>query len=187
MKQLTTDISPSLQTTNSPFYIQYGTGAVVGTAALDVFHFAGFSIATEFGLANRVSDSFLGFTIDGVLGLGPEVESSSDSGNNLTTIMEAMVQQKAIERKIYGVALARASDGDNDGVINFGNLDSSMYQGELEYTDTKKGSGFWEIPISGVKIGDVVLNLEGAQRTAIVDTGTALVLPGSKIFEGAQT
>lgn len=177
MKQLTTKMSSSLKVTSKLFYIQYGTGAVIGSIASDTFRFAGFSVPADFGLVKTVTDDFVDFAIDGVMGLGPaKGEGQAEEKNDMTTIMETLVKQKVIDKKIYGVALGRASDGENNGVINFGALDPAMYQGELEYIDGVRGKGLWELPMVKVKVGEQSLKLEGDVRTAIIDTGTSLVL-----------
>ncbi|TGZ80384.1 acid protease [Ascodesmis nigricans] len=175
MVPLTPSSSSTLQITlEKSFYVQYGTGSISGSAALDILHFPTFSIATELGLVNFVSDTFLDYRLDGILGLAPAVDKDSGLGNNLTTVMEAMKTQKAVGKMMYGVALARRADGRNDGVVNFGALDSEKYDGDIGWVDSvKEIGGFWEVPLSQVMVGDRKLEFH-EKKTAIVDTGTPL-------------
>lgn len=136
--------------------------------------FAGFEIVSEFGLVRTVSDDFMNFTIDGILGLGPEPADSTTSYMDMDTVMDTLAKQGAIQKKMYGVALARASDPVNDGVLNFGGVDPSMYEGEVMFSNIVAGSTLWHIILEGAKVLGKDLELGGG-RSAVIDTGTSLV------------
>lgn len=71
--------------------IKYGTGEVDGVVVKDDVSFAGFNINIEFGLATNVSDEFLNFPIDGIMGLG----FAKASQQKVKTIMDELVCAQA--------------------------------------------------------------------------------------------
>ncbi|KAF8431037.1 aspartic peptidase domain-containing protein [Terfezia claveryi] len=152
------------------FEIRYGTGNVEGTVARDDVSFAGFKVNIEFGLSTVVSSDFVSFPIDGIMGLGfPEASQQGAS-----TIMDVLVKAKLIGSKMFSVALSRATDGLNDGVVHFGGIDKSYYTGVMTYSKSISDLGYWEIDLDDTAIDGKTLGLKG--RTAIIDTGTSLIL-----------
>lgn len=64
---------------------------------------------------------------------------------------------------------------DNTGTYQFGNVDSSQFQGDLAFTDVDSSSGFWQIKSTKFAVnGKVTQNPKAAP--AIADTGTSLLL-----------
>lgn len=147
---------------------------VIGIIGNDTIHFSDFEVISEFGLVRSISDDFADFAIDGILGLGPKPLKDSNSYIDMTTIMDVLAEQGAIEKKMYSVALARASDPVNDGVLNFGGIDTSMYEGDITFSNMIAGSSMWQIPIDGAKVSGKDIWL-GSGKSAIIDTGTSLV------------
>jgi hypothetical protein len=151
------------------FDIQYGSGDVVGTVVSDTMGFAGFRMICSFGLATQVSEDFIYFPIDGIMGLG----FTEANQQQVSTIMDELVNNGLIARKLFGVALSRAADGVNDGVVNFGAVDPSLYDGEIKFAPSVSRYGLWELKVEGATIdGQPIVS---GPRTAIIDTGTSLV------------
>jgi len=140
-------------------------------------HVGGMSVPLTFGLAQSVSDEFLSYPMDGILGLGrPDTLSSDPTGVKAPSLLDALVSQKIISTKLFGLALSRAADGgSNNGEINFGNPDTSRYDGDLNYVLAVTGTnGFWEIPMADAGVDGKKFGLTG--RTAIIDSGTSFIL-----------
>lgn len=155
----------------------YGTGSVKGIQGTDTVHLGAMSAPLTFGLAQSVSDEFLSYPMDGILGLGrPDTLAIDPTGVKAPSLLDTLVSQKVISSKLFGLALWRSADGGtNDGEINFGSPDSSRYDGDLNYIAAVKGTnGFWEIPIADAGVDGKKFGVNG--RTAIIDSGTSFVL-----------
>lgn len=155
----------------------YGTGSVKGVQGTDTVKLGAMSASLTFGLAQSVSDEFLSYPMDGILGLGrPDTLTSDATGVKAPSLLDALVSQKVISSKLFGLALWRSADGgNNDGEINFGSPDSSRYDGDLNYiAAVKSANGFWEIPIADAGADGKKVGITG--RTAIIDSGTSFIL-----------
>ena len=162
--------SDTLKTTSMSWKVSYGTGSVSGQIINDTISFAGFSIPMFFGAAAQVSDDFLAYTMDGILGLG----RSSQTEIPLPTIMGTLASQGNIKANLFGISLQRRSDGGSDGEITFGDVDKSKYSGDVSFTNTLSKDGLWEISVD-----DAGFDGKGAKftgKTAIIDTGTSFIL-----------
>lgn len=180
--------SKTLVSTAQTFGIRYGSGQVEGTIVSDSVSFAGFNMNISFGVATRVSDDFVYFPIDGIMGLGPQNASTQ----NVPTIMDDLVAKRLINEKLFGIALARHTDAVNDGVVNFGAVDAGLFEGELNFMPSLSQNGLWEIKVDDTSVDGRGAGISG--RTAVIDSGTSLILvpPGDalklhSIIPGAQT
>ncbi|KAI5784597.1 aspartic peptidase domain-containing protein [Geopyxis carbonaria] len=180
--------SSTLKISTSEFDIKYGSGDVMGVVVQDKISFAGFDITAQFGLATQVSDDFINFEIDGIMGLG----FTGASQQGVPTIMDVLKDQGLIQVKLYGVALSRASDGANDGVINFGGIDKTLFDGDLTFSPAIPGLGLWELKLDGASVDGDAATILG--KTAVIDTGTSLaIIPPEDAMalhakiEGAET
>ncbi|KAF8418591.1 aspartic peptidase domain-containing protein [Tirmania nivea] len=164
------DDSNTLIIEDRTFDIRYGTGNVEGVVVRDDASFAGFRVNIEFGLSTVISSDFVNLPIDGIMGLGfPEASQQGAS-----TIMDVLVQAKLIGSRMFSVALSRASDGLNDGVVHFGRIEKSYYTGVITYSESNSDLGYWEIDLDDAALDGKSLGFGG--RTAIIDTGTSLIL-----------
>jgi cathepsin D len=180
--------SSTLKLSNTTWTISYGTGTVSGVMANDSMSLAGFQIPMSFGLATNVSNDFLDYPIDGILGLG----QPKSSNQLVPTVLQTLVSKNLIKSNMFGIHIQRSSDKVNNGEVNFGGYDSSMFVGNLSWTTSVSTSGLWEIPLDDSGVGSISTGLTG--KTAIVDTGTSMILipPGDaavilNLFPGVQT
>ncbi|BFZ64003.1 hypothetical protein YB2330_005141 [Saitoella coloradoensis] len=174
---LSTADSTSLAVSGSPFQITYGSGAVEGVLVQDTVQF-GAAAGTPpvqgltFGLSERVSNQFASLPTDGILGLGNQAASSEGVPNLLSLLLPSLGSSSQNQ---IGVNLQRASDGTKDGQVDLGILDTTKFDPkEMVFVDNVSERGLWEVEMDDVQVDGVGLNLTG--RTAIVDTGTTLIL-----------
>lgn len=174
--------SDTLQITENPFNLTYGTGSVNGVVVNDTVAFAGFTLPLAFGSASNTSSDFVTYPMDGILGLG----RSNSNTMGVPTVMEAITNAKLLTANIFGVNLQRNGDGSTDGEVNFGAPDTSKYAGTLSYTNTVADGLMWEIPIDDASVNGERCNFTG--KTAILDSGTSFVLmpPGDAQLLNAQ-
>jgi hypothetical protein len=160
--------------TGKPWTITYGTGAVSGTIVKDNIVVAGIPLSAHtFGIALQESPDFTdeGVPYDGLMGLA----LSSASNQGTLSPPEAMAKQGLIKEAIVSYKISRAADGKGDGEITFGGMDPTKFDGSTLVTvDNISKSGFWEAKVGVIAVDGKDTGLTG--RTAILDTGTTLVL-----------
>ncbi|KAK2845278.1 hypothetical protein FQN49_005875 [Arthroderma sp. PD_2] len=161
--------SKTLKVTDSKWDVAYGTGKVSGVIVNDTMSFAGFQLESPFGAALTASDDFLGYPMDGILGVGPQ-----DLNAKIPTVIQLMIQQKLLKKNVIGINLQRTSEGATDGQITFGDIDKSKFTGDLTYSDVVPGGYQWEISVDDMIMDGKPLNFKG--RSGIADTGTSFLL-----------
>lgn len=125
-----------------------------------------------FGVALVESDNFASDTtkFDGLMGLA----KSTLSNQGVLTPVESLAQQGLISEAITSYKLSRVSSGVNDGEITFGGLDSTKFDSSTLVTfQNVNPNGFWEGNVDA-SVNGQNLGLQG--RTAILDTGTTLII-----------
>jgi len=80
-------------------------------------------------------------------------------------------QTGAIENAIVSFKIPRAADNKHDGEMTLGGMDPARYEaGSTVTVKNINKLGFWEVPISQVKMAG---NSTGwTNRTGVLDTGT---------------
>jgi len=166
--------SSTLVDTQKPWNITYGTGAVSGNIVKDNIVVAGIALnAHTFGIGLKESPDFTdeGVPYDGLMGLA----LSSASNQGTLSPPEAMAKQGLIKEAIVSYKISRAADGKGDGEITFGGMDPTKFDGSTLVTvDNVSKTGFWEANVGVIAVDGKDTGLTG--RTAILDTGTTLVL-----------
>lgn len=171
------DSSSSSTFTNSstPFEIQYGSGSVQGTLATDTFTLAGHTVDKQtFAVATAATPGLLDDTVGGIMGLGFEALSTSQStpfwqGAALDTnefafylaAVESLQQLPGSGSETYG------------GVFTLGGTNTSLYQGDINWSDVIDDA-YWLISLGGITVAGNTIDLESTSKTA-VDTGTTLI------------
>ncbi|KAI6155558.1 aspartic peptidase A1 [Pisolithus tinctorius] len=166
--------SSSFVSSNSPFQVTYGSGAVAGTLCQDQVSIAGLSLNNHtFGVASVESPQFSSSSVpfDGLMGLA----QSTLSQQNVSTPVESLASNGLIPAAITSFKISRLSDQLNDGEVTFGGLDSSKFVANTLVTISNVNQqGFWEGAIDAVSINGADSGLTG--RTAILDTGTTVMV-----------
>jgi len=166
--------SSSFKASNTPFTVTYGTGAVAGAIIQDDISIAGLALpAHTFGVALQETVDFSSdqTPFDGLMGLA----QSTLSQQGVPTPVEALASAGLITDAITSYKISRAADNKNDGEITFGALDETKFDKatltELKNVNTQ---GFWEANMDAVTVDGTDTKLAG--RTAIIDTGTTLIV-----------
>ncbi|KAJ5229611.1 hypothetical protein N7489_010319 [Penicillium chrysogenum] len=160
--------STSFTTDNLAFSLFYGSGKIDGKMGKDTLSIAGLEVLQTFGLANNASETFESYPFDGILGLG----RSHTSGWNLPSFMDLVAEKKLIKSNLVGFSLSRSEDNHKDGEINFGDVDTTKFDGTISYTATN--DKIWNIPLDDAYVNGQSCNFSG--KTATIDTGTTYLL-----------
>ena len=166
-----TSDSSTLQITTDDWSLTYGTGQVTGTLGTDTVSIANYSLDLSFGLATTASDDFNSYPMDGILGLGP----TSSSTLGVPTVMQKLDSANLLTKNIVGIHLQRSSDNTRDGQITFGAIDTTKFDGQLNYIPLVTAADtMWEIPVGDASVNGQSCSFTG--RSAVVDTGTSYIL-----------
>lgn len=164
--------SSTSELTGSNFSIAYTSGSVSGEIAVDVLAFAGFQSPQHFGLANNIDSSFADFPIDGIMG----IPFGDKDPENFPGLVNTLKKQGLIEDRVFGINLGRGEDKSDEGSFTLGGLDESKYTGDIHYEPVVADSLFWELAINTTKVNGEAVDFGGSSRTAIIDTGTTLLI-----------
>lgn len=159
------DDSDTMENSNKPFSIAYGSGKVSGDLVTDTIGVAGMSFKYQFGLATTTSDQFVSFAFDGILGL-----AINDGANE--NFLSTMDEANEVDSNIFCIALSRASDGKNNGEIRFGSTNPDKYTGDISYTSLGEGDD-WAIEIDDMSYDGKKASVGGIQ--AYIDSGTSFI------------
>ncbi|KAJ5179783.1 Aspartic-type endopeptidase ctsD [Penicillium capsulatum] len=160
--------SSSYASNSSHVKVGYGSGTIGGDLGQDTISIAGLSVSLSFGSATSASKAFSSYPIDGILGLG----RSHTAGWTIPSFMDAVAQKKLLKNNLVGFSLSRANDGDHDGSVTFGNVDTTKFDGNISYTATNADT--WTIPMDDVYVDGKACNL--SDKSATIDTGTTYIL-----------
>ncbi|KAF8737261.1 Eukaryotic aspartyl protease, partial [Rhizoctonia solani] len=149
--------------------VRYGDGSSAsGVVYMDTIVIGDITVENQaVEVARELSDDFLQAGCDGLVGLGQK------------TPMENMVEQGVIKDPIFTVKLDKR---DSRGFYTFGFIDETVHCSKFYWQDVDKENGWWEVPSAYIKIGDQIYN-RGQENTAIIDTGTTLVLLDDETVE----
>ncbi|CAD6907031.1 unnamed protein product [Tilletia controversa] len=176
-QRLGADASTSFKPSSNKFTITYGTGSVSGMLAHDDVYIAGLKLANHtLGVAQQQTRDFTDPSVpfDGLMGLA----RSELSNAGTPTPIDALFAAGQVSAPVMGYRLGRVADGRNDGEVTFGGVDKLRFSGNLIEVDNISKQGFWEAAMGAVTFGGRDLGLSG--RTAILDTGTTLIVAPKK-------
>jgi len=164
--------------------IQYGTGSMDGRLDNDNVQVAGFTIVNAtFGEATSLADFFQGQPLDGILGLAyPAI-----AADGVVPIFDDMIAQNLVSNPLFAVYLD-STPGDEKSAIIFGEIDQQYYQPPINWIPVTSQT-YWAINLDDVVVGN---NHPGgcdgffSYCTAIVDTGTSLIVAPTDAFNQLQ-
>ncbi|CAE7144421.1 unnamed protein product [Rhizoctonia solani] len=165
---------------NHTWEVRYGDGSSVsGVVYLDTIVIGDITVENQaVEVAQELSEDFLQAGCDGLVGLGfPRLNQVQP--NRQKTPMENMVEQGVIKDPIFTVKLDKR---DSRGFYTFGFIDETVHCSKFYWQEVNKENGWWEVPSAYIKIGDEIYD-RGPDNTAIIDTGTTLVLLDDETVE----
>ena len=180
-----TDFNPQKSSTfkalnGQTFQVSYGdSSGAAGTVGTDTVNIGGATVTSQaVELATAVSQSFIQDTAsNGLVGL---------AFSKLNTVKPT--QQKTFFDNI-GPSLAEPILTANlkhatAGAYEFGKVDSTQFQGDLQWTDVDAASGFWQFASSSFSVGNGAVQQNTDNSPAIADTGTSLLLVDDAVING---
>jgi hypothetical protein len=172
--------SSTFQNSSNAFHITYGSGEVSGTLATDTVTLAGHTSSDQtFAIATSISSGLLGDSVEGIMGFGFESLSTSKSqpfwaasgANEFSFYLAADSSQDSTE--VGSGSYMQVSDEQSGGTFTLGGRNTSLYQGDINWSDVVDES-YWLITLGGITANGNTVDLSGLNKVA-VDTGTTLI------------
>jgi len=160
------------------FSIQYGTGSCSGDLVADVVCVTSdgcdgpnpLSVNVTFGEASQMAAFFAQTQIDGILGLG--FQTLAEDG--VEPVLNKLADAGLIPSPIFQIFLD-SQIGTTDAAIVFGGYEQKYYTGQLSWVPLTSES-YYVISIAGTAVGSKNLNQCDLGCSAIVDSGTSLLV-----------
>jgi len=171
------------------FEVSYGDGSFAsGTVGTDTVNIGGATVQNQaVELATNVSNRFIADTsLDGLVGL---------AFSKLNTVQPK--QQDTFFTNVAGqleepVMTASLKSG-GAGAYEFGTIDTTKFTGQLTNVSVDSSNGFWQFDSASFAVGNGQVQQITQVPTAIMDTGTTLMLVSPEVakayysqVEGAQ-
>lgn len=165
------------------FSIQYGTGSCSGTLVQDTVCVTGPQCVINsplsvpnvtFGQANQMADFFAQTPIDGILGLG--FQSLAEDG--VVPVFNVMVQEGIVKTPQFQIFLDSRPFTKNAAIV-FGGYEANFFTGPLRWVPLTS-ENYYVIQINGVTVGSQNMNQCVLGCSAIVDSGTSLLVGPSQ-------
>ncbi|KAJ5654274.1 aspergillopepsin A-like aspartic endopeptidase, partial [Penicillium lividum] len=153
------------------FKVSYGDSSYAsGDLAKDTVSIGGAVVKNQvFGLPTKVSSSFIEDThSNGIVGLSFSSINSFDPGPQKTFFDNVAPD---LELPVFTSYL----HGER-GLYEFGTIDQSLYSGMMVNVSVDSSNGFWQFNSTKYKVGSEKLHNITTTKTAILDTGTTLLL-----------
>jgi len=166
-----------------PFNIQYGTGSCSGDLVQDTVCVTGPNCQINsplsvknvtFGEASQMAAFFAQSPIDGILGLGFQ----SLAADGVTPVFNVMVNEGLVDNAQFQIFLD-SKIGTNDAAIVFGGYESKYFTGDITWVPLVN-ENYYVIQIDGVSVGSKDLKQCVLGCSAIVDSGTSLLVGPSQ-------
>ena len=164
------------------FSIQYGTGGVYGVVSKDTLGLGPLSVKnTRFAEASQMLDMDYD-AFDGIIGLGfPLLSIDQMQGELFAGIKQ---ENPDLEKGMFSFWLAQNANSNGEdglkvdgGVITVGGYDEDYFEGEIFWVPISK-AWYWQVEVDAVTVDGKSLSKN--RNTAIVDTGTSLILGSEK-------
>lgn len=166
---------------NGEFRISYGDSSwATGRLASDTVSVGGATVQQQiFGLPIDVSAQLSSDTYsNGIVGIGFGIKNTFSPGPQ-KTFFENLAP--SLDEPVLTARLR--SDGVSE--YEFGTIDHSKYTGQLVNISVNSANGYWQIdtPVYQVQVGNGTQRVENPSASAIVDTGSSLILADEAVVE----
>lgn len=205
MPKYDASVSKTYRSSNTPFQVQYGSGAVRGTLATEFVSLAGYNVSSvTFGQASHLAQGTINAPASGIMGMG--FDSLSTTGT--MPFWQILAERQKLHDYVFTFQLRNNMDNVNHnnmvnpgGVFTLGVLDSQQYSGDITWTPLSKGFGpnglgYWALDIQEMRVNNQVVQLD-QYNVAAIDTGTTLIggppkvvqeiyrmIPGARPYQG---
>ncbi|KAJ3519377.1 hypothetical protein NM688_g9308 [Phlebia brevispora] len=115
---------------------------------------------------------------DGLLGLAWPVLNTVQP-QRVKTPIENMTEQGLIPEALFTVKLGH---GKESSFYSFGYIEPNVTSNPMDWTPVDNSNGFWQVPSTCYNIGGQTV-MRHQSNTAILDTGTTLLLVGDDVIE----
>lgn len=156
-----------------PIEIQYGTGSMDGILDKDTVRVAGITVTNQiFGAATQLASFFKNQPFDGILGLG----YPSIAADHVTPVFDMMMSEGLVNQKVFSVFMDSTDGQTFNSIIEFGGVDSNYYTGSFRYVPVPRQT-YWTVDLTSIHVAGSSSSWEcGFLCSAIVDTGTSLIV-----------
>lgn len=153
------------------FSIQYGSGSCSGNLVVDDVEIANLNVTgVTFGSANVIANTFGQGPVNGILGLGFQ----SLAVDRVEPPLNVMVGNGLISEPIFQIYLNSKPHTSNAAIV-FGGYEQQYYTGSIQWVPLTSET-YYLISISGVSVGGVSKSMCVFGCSAIVDSGTSLLV-----------
>lgn len=145
--------------------VDYGTGSMQGNLGKDTVRLADDKIIIKNQVladAYTLSRDFIGSPFHGIFGLGLSGLSSSQHDPPF----QSMIEQNLVDQPVFAIYSQH-----NAGEIDFGGIDHSRFEGEIEYVENIDTS-YWMVSVDKFEFQEHTFE----NRKAIVDSGSTLII-----------
>ena len=183
--------SSTYHDTNTPFQVQYGTGAVKGTLATDAISLADFNISSvSFGQASHLAKNTIRPPASGIMGMGFDTLSTTGT----MPFWQILTERHMLHDYLFSFQLTTnfgsvksANEINAGGVFTLGVLDSQQYSGDLTWVPLAQGYGpnglgYWAVDIDQMMVNGQQISM-GNMGVAAIDTGTTLIGGPQRLVE----
>ncbi|KAL1455056.1 hypothetical protein WDU94_009176 [Cyamophila willieti] len=172
----TDSASSTFKKNGTEFAIRYGSGSVSGYLSQDTLRIGNLTIKSQtFGEAIQEPGlTFVAAKFDGILGLGYD----NIAVDGVEPPFYNIIQQKLLEKNIFGFYLNRNPDDENGGEIMFGGIDQEKITGDVTYSPVSR-KGYWQFKVDAINMKE---NVYCSNCQAIADTGTSLIVGPTEVI-----
>lgn len=161
--------SSTSTSTPLPFAINYEIGSGSGTIATDVVSIGGYTASQSFGAVTTSTSTVGAGGVTGVFGLAFKTLSTMGE----TPFIQRLYEAGQLAQPLFAFAPARwgssSSTTHPGGVMNIGSVDSSLFDGQINYLPNTSPY-YWQVALSGLSVAGTPIVIKNAH--AIIDTGT---------------
>lgn len=162
--------SSSFKENGTEFAIRYGTGSLEGVISNDLVQISDLKIKSQ-DFGESVKEPGITFAVgrfDGILGLGYD----RISVQKVVPPFYNMINQKLIDKPLFGVWMNYKDSGDEGGEIVFGGTNTDHYdESTLGWAPVIR-KGYWEVELQAAFLGDDKISMGPKRMGAAIDTGT---------------
>ena len=180
-----TDFDPTKSTAfkalkGSTFSVAYGDNSrAAGIVGTDTVSIGGATVTSQaVELATDVSQEFIqDTTSNGLVGL------AFSSLNTVKPVQQTTFFDNiapSLQEHVFTANLKHATEG----TYEFGKIDSTQFNGPLQWTTIDNTNGFWQFPSNTFAVGNGSIQQNTQNSPAIADTGTSLLLVDQSVVNG---